>query len=249
MYENKTLNYKNVYIVAEGGEGGGKSLQLDKLGDYLKGKNIKSHFTFEPGGGIAAKAIRESLLHGEYELDPYAQFMLFCASRRETINTEVEPYLEKDYDVFSDRSFVCSMAYQGFAFDYGIEKVFEESLKAIKGFVPDRIWYFDIDPKIGLERAKKVSEEKGLKNDRYEDQKLDFHYKVNEGYIKTGEILNSFFEHKPFKVIDANRGIEEIFEDVKKDYESASLLKRLDDGNMVRACEFLKQQKFDLGYK
>lgn len=99
------------------------------------------------------------------------------------------------------------MAYQGYARGLGIDEVFTINKFAIEEYMPDLTILFDVDPQIGLDRIAKNS---SREVNRLDLEKLDFHYKVREGY----EIVYQNNKDKIIK-INAEKSLEEVFEEVK----------------------------------
>jgi len=111
----KTLNSKNgVFISFEGGEGVGKSTQIDLLKDNLINKQFKVLCTREPGGTKEAEEIRKFLVTGDKNAwDPYSESLIFNAIRREHINKLILPAIEDGAVVLCDRFIDSTIVYQG----------------------------------------------------------------------------------------------------------------------------------------
>lgn len=127
------------FISLEGGEGVGKSTQLEALADALRERGIDVLVTREPGGSEGAERIRELLLIGDEDRwGAQAEALLFAAARADHVEKTIRPALEEGRWVLSDRFVDSSLAYQGGARELGIEAV-----RAINGFgigewFPDR---------------------------------------------------------------------------------------------------------------
>ena len=112
------------FISLEGGEGAGKSTQLDALAEALRGRGLTVIVTREPGGSPGAEAIRKLLLEGEEtRWNPRAEALLFAAARSDHVEKTIQPALERGEWVLSDRFLDSSLAYQGEAGGLGIEAV------------------------------------------------------------------------------------------------------------------------------
>lgn len=199
---------KGKFITFEGPEGAGKTSVLEELMKDIKDMDIEPVFTREPGGIHIAEKIREVILHKDHtEMDPRTEALLYAAARRQHLVEKVIPALDSGKVVFCDRFIDSSLAYQGHARGLGIDEVFSINEFAINGVMPDLTFYFKIDPEVGLQRIDKSSERE---KNRLDLESLSFHQKVQEGYQK---VLERFPDR--MIVIDAEKSIEEVVNDVK----------------------------------
>lgn len=199
---------KGKFITFEGPEGAGKTSVLEMLMKELNGTKKEIVFTREPGGIHISEKIREVILNKEHtEMDPRTEALLYAAARRQHLVERVVPAIENGKIVFCDRFIDSSLAYQGYARGLGIKEVLSINEFAINGVMPDLTFYFKIDPKIGLQRITKSSERE---KNRLDLEDLSFHQKVQEGY----EQVISMFPDRII-IIDAEKSLEEVVEDVK----------------------------------
>jgi dTMP kinase len=127
------------FISLEGGEGVGKSTQVEALAEAIRQRGINVHLTREPGGSEGAERIRELLLSGpEERWGSQAEALLFAAARADHVEKTIRPALEAGLWVLSDRFVDSSLAYQGGAGGLGIEAVRSINSLAIEGWFPDR---------------------------------------------------------------------------------------------------------------
>ncbi|MGL5085980.1 MAG: dTMP kinase [Clostridium sp.] len=197
---------KGKFIVFEGGEGSGKSTILEMIFESLKNNNIECIKTREPGGIKISEEIRSVILNTENTMmDGKTEALLYAAARRQHLVEKVIKSLNEGKVVLCDRFIFSSLAYQGHARGLGIEEVFEINKFAIGEYMPDLTILFDVRPEIGLDRILKNSERE---INRLDLEKLDFHYKVKEGY----ELLFKKYNDKIVKV-DAEKTIDEVFND------------------------------------
>lgn len=197
------------FIVFEGGEGSGKSTILEMIYNWIKELGRECIKTREPGGIKISEEIRKILLDpNNTEMDGRTEALLYAAARRQHLVEKVIPALKSGKIVLCDRFIDSSLAYQGYARGLGIEEIFKINQFAIDGYMPNISILFDLDPKIGLKR---INKNRSGKVDRLDNEKLEFHEKVREGY-------NEIFETSKGRIvkIDASRSIEEVFEEVKK---------------------------------
>ena len=160
-----------MFITLEGVDGSGKSTQAAMLVQELGPRTIALR---EPGGTDAAERIRWLLADPEAPLDPLAELLLFCAARADLVSRVIRPALERGRTVVCDRFADSTVAYQGVARGLGIVKVRELSEIATDGLAPDLTILLEVDPAVGLGRARS--------DDRFEAEGLRFQQLVAEGY-------------------------------------------------------------------
>ncbi|MBM3468716.1 MAG: dTMP kinase [Alphaproteobacteria bacterium] len=169
------------FITFEGGEGTGKSTQTALLAEYLSDLGHEVVLTREPGGSDGAELIRALLVSGDVERwNPITEVLLLYAARSEHWQKVIEPALVHGKWVICDRFADSTMAYQGYG--HGVDRVFISKLynSVIGSRQPDWTFIFDLDPKIGVERALK----RHTSENRFESMNMDFHQRIREGYIK-----------------------------------------------------------------
>ena len=171
----------NLFITFEGGDGSGKSTQVNLLKDYLDNLNFETIKTREPGGTPSAEILRDLLTTGEVEKwAPMSEALLMWASRYEHLIQVIEPALNSGKNVICDRFYDSTYAYQGVAHNLGIDKM-EKLKKIIIGDIePDVTFVLDIDPKVGLKRSLDRSD----KENRFESYNIDFHNKIRSAFLE-----------------------------------------------------------------
>lgn len=200
-YYNKSK--KGLFISFEGGEGVGKSTQIELLKTSLTKKNINVLSTREPGGTKEGELIRKFLVSGEISSwDSYSESLLFNALRREHINKIINPSLFKGDIVLCDRFIDSTIVYQGVG--GGINQTLLLSLH--KNFCydlyPDITFFLSLDPKVGLDRT--LSRNNKTEN-RFENMGLSYHQKIQDGFKALSDKNNKrFFE------INAELSVEKI---------------------------------------
>lgn len=194
---------KGLFITFEGADGCGKSTQLALCNDFFKQKGFETITTLEPGAGKFGKKLREILLHYDDEVSPISEFFLFLADRAQHIAYTIKPAIEANKIVLCDRHTDSTLAYQGYARGNDLERLEYLNSIAVNGTIPDLTFVFDVDTEVA---AMRVGDEK----DRMESAGLEFHKKVRMGYLE----LAKKYPNR-IKVIDANKSIEEVFEQVK----------------------------------
>ena len=196
---------ESLFITFEGPEGAGKTTIINMVTEEFQKRGLDFISTREPGGIRIAESIRNIILDPENtEMDIRTEALLYAAARRQHLAEKVLPALEEGKIVLCDRFIDSSLAYQGVGRGIGIDEIYQINEFAINGLMPQVTIYFDLDPKIGLQRVHQADERE---INRLDLEELDFHLKVQSGYY---EIIKR--EPNRFKVIDASRSIEEVYE-------------------------------------
>lgn len=177
---------EGLFITLEGGEGSGKTTLAKKLQEWLESQGREVLLTREPGGSPLATEIRKLVLEKAH-VPAKAELLLFLAARAEHVEELIKPALAKGNVVICDRYQDSTVAYQGYARGLGIVETMRLSEFSTGNLLPQLTLYLDIDPKLGLERAKKAI--KIEKTDRMELEKLDFHQKVRRGFLTLAELF------------------------------------------------------------
>ena len=199
---------KNRFITIEGCEGSGKTSIIKLICKEFDKEGIAYLSTREPGGSKISEQIRNVILNVDNtKMDYMTEALLYAASRRQHLEEIVKPALNEGKVVICDRYLDSSLAYQGYARGLGIDEVYNINMYATSGFLPDLTIYIDIPVEIGLGRIK----ENNRDVNRLDLEKVAFHNKVREGYLK---IAKRYPER--IKVIDGNASLEEVFQRVKK---------------------------------
>ena len=168
------------FISLEGGEGVGKSTQLDALAEALRGRGLKLLLTREPGGSPGAEAIRKLLLEGdENRWNPRAEALLFAAARSDHVETTIQPALDRGEWVVSDRFLDSSLAYQGLAGGLGIDAVRDLHRFGSVDFLPDRTLVLQLEEGEASARARVRD---GHAGDRIGSRPPSYHAAVDAGF-------------------------------------------------------------------
>lgn len=171
---------KGLFIVMEGPDGSGKTTQINLLEQYLKEAGYECLITREPGGTVIGEEVRELILNPEYkEMSPVTEMLLYAASRAQLVHEVIGPALEAGRIVISDRFVDSSIVYQGIARNIGISTVAAVNAPGIGIYRPDGIFFIDLSEAEGIRRKKNQK-----KLDRMEQESIDFHHLVSEGYRK-----------------------------------------------------------------
>jgi dTMP kinase len=199
------MNGKGLFISFEGGEGSGKTTQINKLSQALSTRKLKVTTTREPGGTEEGESIRRLVVQRDSgDWSPMAECLLLFAARVMHVEKIIRPALEDGHVVISDRFTDSTVAYQGYG--RGIDlKIINKLEKNILGkFKPGLTIILDIDPEKGLARSGRrlASEQIGLNQteDRFERMDLEFHRKIRNGFLSIAKK-----DKKRCVVIDASQ--------------------------------------------
>ena len=200
-YYNKSK--KGLFISFEGGEGVGKSTQIELLKTSLTKKNINVLTTREPGGTKEGELIRKFLVSGEISSwDSYSESLLFNALRREHINKIINPSLFKGDIVLCDRFIDSTIVYQGVGGAINETLLLSLHKNFCYDLYPDITFFLSLDPKVGIDRT--LSRNNKTEN-RFENMGLSYHQKIQDGFKALSDKNNKrFFE------INAELSVEKI---------------------------------------
>ena len=200
-YYNKSK--KGLFISFEGGEGVGKSTQIELLKTSLTKKNINVLSTREPGGTKEGELIRKFLVSGEINSwDSFSESLLFNALRREHINKIINPSLFKGDIVLCDRFIDSTIVYQGVGGAINETLLLSLHKNFCYDLYPDITFFLSLDPKVGLDRT--LSRNNKTEN-RFENMGLSYHQKIQDGFKALSDKNNKrFFE------INAELSVEKI---------------------------------------
>ena len=189
----EATNGPGLLIAFEGGEGSGKSTQINALADSLRADGVPVEVTFEPGATPAGSRIRAIVLESHDDLDDRAEALLFAADRANHVATMIRPALEQGRVVLTDRFVDSSLAYQGAGRSLSVDEVRRLSKWATGDLVPDLTVVLDIPVADGLARAARRS-----KADRLESESTAFHQRVRDAF-------RSYADNAPerYLVVDA----------------------------------------------
>jgi dTMP kinase len=194
------------FITFEGGEGCGKSTHIELLAARLRRQGRPVLLTREPGGTDVGEQIRHVLQYSKQSaaMVPETELLLFCASRAQLVREIIRPALARNQIVICDRFHDSSAVYQGVARQLDRQLVAGIIAFAIGDCLPDLTLVIDLDPRIGLERAR------GRELfDRMENQTLEFYERVRQGYRDLAKR-----EPRRVKIVDGNQPVEAVQRDV-----------------------------------
>ncbi len=192
------------FIVIDGGDGTGKSTQLNLLAEYLRGEGVALRQVRDPGGTAIGEKIRQILLdnaHGEMAVR--CELMLYMASRAQLASEVIAPALAGGQCVLADRYISSTVAYQG-AGGVDAEAVLDAGRLAVGKTWPDLTIVLDLPVEAGLARLKGQP-------DRMEAKDIAFHRSVRELFVQQADR-----QPDRFAVIDASGSVEDVQQRIRR---------------------------------
>lgn len=202
-----------LFIVVDGIDGSGKSTQIKKLAEWMRGLGRNVEITKEPGGTPVGEKIRSVLLSRDTRMQPDTEMLLFCADRAEHQH-KVRKLLDEGVDVLCDRFLSSTWAYQIYGRKLNpelMEKVTEKTVHTC----PDLTVILDLNVTEALRRAKERLKQDGKEFDegRFEAENESFFHDVKEGFrwYAAEELFGEAV------LLDASSTEDEIFKSLKKE--------------------------------
>lgn len=193
---------KGQFLVLDGPDGCGKSTQARMLSEWIAEQGVDVVSYRDPGTTVIGEKIRDILLDTSHEgMGDNVEVLLYMAARAQLWKEHIGPDLAAGKCVLMDRWLSSTCAYQGWAGEFGIDNVLRIAGDSLERVWPDVTIVLDVD----LETAKKRMQ-RDL--DRMEQKGDVYHQKVREGFLKLPE------HHSAVKVVDANRAVEMVHQDI-----------------------------------
>jgi len=192
------------FIAFEGGEGAGKSTQVQRLADALRARGQDVVTTREPGGSPGAEAIRGLLVSGDTaRWSPETEALLINAARADHLARTIRPALAKGQWVICDRFADSTMAYQGHGM--GLDRAWLEELRkrVVGDTEPGLTLVFDLPVDVGLGRA--------VASQRYEKMGRAFHDKLRSAFRE----IAAANDGRKRAIIDAGGSEDEVAQRVR----------------------------------
>jgi dTMP kinase len=190
-----------LFVTFEGGEGSGKSTQIERLAARVRAHGRDPLVTREPGGTPLAEGVRDLLLDPERTPGPMAEAFLMEAARADLVLRVIRPALAAGRVVLCDRYDDSTVAYQGAGRGLDPDLIARLNHAATGGLRPDLTLLFDLDPEVGLARR---SSAPGATN-RLDREPLDFYQRVRDAYLALARN-----EPARFVVLDATLGADRL---------------------------------------
>jgi len=194
------------FITLEGGEGVGKSTQLDAIRMELQNAGIEVVVTREPGGTVRAEKIRELLLERSQEAMPEScELLLMFAARATHLHNLIQPALQRGAWVVSDRFTDATFAYQGYGRGLSLQQIAQLESWVQQGLQPDLTLLLDAPIELAMQRARTRNAEQGQGGDRFEVEQNAFFERVRSGYL-----ARAAADAQRFRVIDAGQSLPSV---------------------------------------
>jgi len=201
------MNKRGLFITLEGGEGVGKSTNMDFLASELTTHGVDLEVTREPGGTEMAEAIRQLLLTPREEaVSEDAELLLIFAARAQHLKHRIEPALAAGRWVLCDRFTDATYAYQSGGRGLAANKVRELEALVQGSLRPDYTLLLDAPVETGMARAKGRGE-----LDRFEQEERAFFERVRRTYLRLAEQSSG-----RFRIIDASQSLENVRQELQK---------------------------------
>jgi dTMP kinase len=191
------------FITIEGPDGAGKTTQLERLADHLRGSGLDVVLTREPGGTWLGEQLREVLLArtgSAAPTDALTDAFLFNAARRQLVAEVIKPALSASRTVLCARFADSTLAYQGYGAGVPLDRLRALEAVTTDGLRPDLTILLDLPVEVGLTRKAP-----GDVNRFEAEFDLDFHRRVREGFMAL-----AVAEPRRFVVVDAARPPDEV---------------------------------------
>ena len=205
-----------LFITFEGGEGAGKTSQINALAQALTQAGHKVVTTREPGGTPESEKVRDLLVQRDGgNWTPMAEILLFFSARVMLVEKIIGPALEEGKIVICDRFTDSTRAYQGYGHDFDLSVIEDLKETALNGLEPDLTFILDIDPEAGLERSGRRLAAEALnvkqKEDRFENMDVAFHNRLRDGFIQIAKD-----NPERCHVIDATQDIDSVAQQISQ---------------------------------
>ena len=207
---------RGMFITFEGGDGSGKSTQIQSVRDWFESRGREVIVTREPGGTELGTEIRRLVQNGPEDVDARTEALLYAADRAYHVATVIGPALERGAVVLGDRYIDSSLAYQGAARSLGVDEIASLSAWATQGLYPSLTFLLDLPPEVGARRRTDAP-------DRMERESMDFHERVRHEYLRLADA-----EPERIVVIDAVGTVDEVFSEIR-----GVLVERFEGGSVT----------------
>ena len=174
--------HKAPFISFEGGEGAGKTTQVELLRRRLENLNLPALVVREPGTTPLGEQVRDIIKSRDNV--PAADALLFMAARAQLMADVIVPELKNGTTVICDRFADSTMAYQGYGGNLNLDRLRHANELATNEVVPDLTVLLDVTPETGLQRRDTEDQSNGETQRRFEELPIRFHRNVRRGYIQ-----------------------------------------------------------------
>lgn len=200
------MTAKGMLITLEGGEGGGKTTQIQLLQAQFESFGKEVLTLREPGGTVISEQLRNIVLTPENKgvIGETTEVLLFQTARAQIYHELVIPALKDGKIVVMDRSRDSSVVYQGIVRGFGKDLIEQLNDISTQKTTPDLTFLLDLPVEVGMQRKE------DFELDRLELEQDNFHQKVRDGYLE----LAKKNDHKRWHIIDATQPLEKVTENM-----------------------------------
>jgi dTMP kinase len=194
-----------MFLSIDGGDGTGKSTQVELLCRWLTGQGREVVACRDPGSTALGEAIRSILLdRHDLKIDRRSEMLLYMAARAQMVEEVIRPALEAGKTVVADRFLLANVVYQGYGGGLDMETLWDVGWIATGGVMPELTVVLDVPPEVAQRRMARPL-------DRMEQQGAAFHARVRDGFLaeaarRPDEIV----------VVDASGAVDEIQASIRK---------------------------------
>ncbi|MBN2580859.1 MAG: dTMP kinase [Pirellulales bacterium] len=193
-----------MFFSIDGGDGVGKTTQMDLLCRWLSEQRHEVTACRDPGSTGLGEAVREILLtRHDLEIHRRAEMLLYMAARAQLVEEVIRPALEQGRTVVSDRFLLANVVYQGYGGGLDVETLWRVGETAVGGVMPRRIFLLDLPAEAAARRMTRQL-------DRMEQQGAEFHARVRQGF------LTEAARRSEIVVIDASRPVAEVQDAIRQ---------------------------------
>lgn len=196
-----------LFVTFEGTDGCGKTTQMKRAADWLRGRGYEVVSTREPGGCPISERIREIILDvGSAGMTAECEAMLYAAARAQHVSEVIKPAVKRGAIVLCDRFLDSSLVYQGVGRGLGMGAVRALNRLGVDGCQPDLTLFYDISPERAMQRRRAASAP-----DRLELERKEFFEAVYGAYKALAAE-----DPERIAVIDADRPIDAVETDMRR---------------------------------
>jgi dTMP kinase len=204
------------FIVFDGNEGCGKSTQATRVREKLESEGLDVMLVRDPGTTRIGEQIRQILLNPDHnEMGMRCEMLLYMAARAQMMHEVIGPALDTGKVVLSDRFISSTLAYQLGGDGLTAADIRAVGDIAVKGRWPDLTIILDLPVEVSSQRVRPKftlfpdDPDAGVEKDRIEQRSLAYHEQVRQNYLRQAKD-----HHRKYRVIDANRPVEQVQNDV-----------------------------------
>jgi dTMP kinase len=197
------------FLSIDGGDGTGKSTQVELLAEWLRGQGREVVACRDPGSTPLGEAVRKILLdRHDLHIHRRSEMLLYMAARAQMVEEVIRPALDRGKTVLCDRYLLANVVYQGYGGGLDVPTLWEVGRVATGGLMPEVTIVLDVPPEVAAERMARPL-------DRMEQQGAAFHARVRDGFLaEAGRAPGKIV------VVNAARSIEEVQAEIRGIVES-----------------------------